>query len=129
MCTNDNWKHVTVGEFLKWIGVRFYQQYLRLPTLSEYWNKESDGTFPAQDMGRYITRARFFEINKALQLAESECEEEQVLQLIQVLNTTFQNALTPGSSLTVDESMIASRHGLLKGKKKIKRKPALLVLS
>ena len=105
------------------IGVRFTQLYIRLPTIKEYWNTVSDGVFPALDMGRYMTRTRFWQINRSLQFAESECEEKQILMFIEILNQTFQDALTPGSSLTIDESMIASRHAELKGKKKIKRKP------
>ena len=117
------WKELTVGEFCLWLGVRFTQLYIKLPNIVEYWNTTTDGVFPALDMGRYISRTRFFQINAALTLAETDDTEEQVITLIKKLNETFQEAITPGSCLTVDESMIASRHIGLRGQKKIKRKP------
>ena len=67
-----NWINVTVGEFCKWIGVRFVQIYIRLPTINEYWSKEPSGAFPALDMGKHMSKTRFWEINKALTLAEAE---------------------------------------------------------
>ena len=121
--TISGWVEISVGEFIVWLGIRFVQETVRLPTINDYWNTPQDGAFPAMNMERYMGRARFFNISKALKLAATDVEEAEVLIFIDVLNQVFQSALTPGSDLTVDESMISSRHRNLEGKKKIKRKP------
>ena len=46
-------------------------------------------------------------------------EDQQILDFLPVINETFQNAITPGTNLTLDESMIKSYHQNLKGKIKI----------
>ena len=117
------WVPVSVGQFLVWLGIRFVQETIRLPFIDDYWKTEQDGVFPAMHMERYMSRERFFQINRALTLSQSPDDETQVLDFIIALNNAFQESLTPGHSLTVDESMISSRHRNLEGKKKIKRKP------
>ena len=120
----SDWKNdVTVGEFCIWIGIRFAQCYIKLPEINDYWTTVNHGVFPGLNMGQFMSKKRFWQINAALQVHPNNDEEEQVLGFIEVLNTTFQEALTPGDCLTIDESMISSRHKNLKGKKKIKRKP------
>lgn len=122
--TLSGWIQISVGEFLVWLGIRFVQETVRLSSIHDYWNTPQNGAFPAMNMETYMAKARFFQIGRVLKLAATaETEEEEVLAFIDVLNEAFQAALTPGSNLTVDESMIASRHKKLEGKKKIKRKP------
>ena len=117
------WKVVTVKEFLCWIGIRFMQESLVLPTIRHYWKSENYGVFPAVNLGNIMSFERFRAINQALKLADNPDEEKQVLMFIEILNKTFTGALTPGSHLTLDESMISLRHKMLEGKKKIIRKP------
>ena len=73
-------------------------------------------------MGQFITYTRFFEISKALTLAKETTTEKQILALIEILNETFQHSMTAGSNLTINESIVASRHKDLAGKKRIMRK-------
>ena len=121
--TFSPWKEITVGEFLTWLGIRFFQETLRLSSINDYWGSNSCGAFPAIDMTKFMHRSRFFAINRVLQLSDASNDEDQVLMFIEKLNATFQSALRPGHNLTVDESMIASWHHNLLGRKKIKRKP------
>ena len=74
-------------------------------------------------MGQFITYTRFFEISKALTPAKETTTEKQILVLIEILNETFQHSMTAGSNLTINESMVASRHKDLAGKKRIMQKP------
>ena len=49
--------------------------------------------------------------------------KKSILVFIEKLNESFQGAITPESSMTVDESMISSKHANHKGKKNIRRNP------
>ena len=58
-----------------------------------------------------------------MQLSNSDNKNQQILDFVAAINETFQNAITPGTYLTLDESMIKSFHRNLKGKIKVIRKP------
>ena len=117
------WRDISVGEFLVWLGIRFFQESVRLSSIDDYWNTPKDGAFPPFNKEKFMSRGRFYQIANVLQLSSSDCEEQQVIDLISLLNNCFQKALSPGNELTVDESMIAIRHQDLQGIKKIARKP------
>ena len=71
------------------------------------------------DFGNALTNQKFETILKYLQLYDLDDEDQQILDFLAVINETFQNAITPGTYLTLDESMIKYYHRNLKGKIKI----------
>ena len=91
-----------------------------------YWSPEVNNLFPALDFGKVMTCRRFETILKYLQLSNSDNKNQQILDFVAAINETFQNAITPGTYLTLDESMIKSFHRNLKGQIKIIRKPHLV---
>ena len=62
------------------------------------------------DFGKVLTYRRFETILKYLQLSNSDDEDQQILDFLAVINETFQNAITPGTYLTLNESMIKFYH-------------------
>ena len=58
-----------------------------------------------------------------LQLSLSESPDQQVLDILDAVNTKFKQAVTPGLFITLNESMIKSFHCDLKVKIKIIQKP------
>ena len=95
---------------------------MSLPARRMCWNKENNRLFKAQNYGEVIAERRFEEILENLQDSHKD-GFDQVLDLIEQVNATFQNAMSPGDTLCVDESMVKTFHKLLVGKVKIKRKP------
>ena len=88
-----------------------------------YWEKDQSGIFPALNYGQYITRPRFEEVLRCLQLSDSDDKDEQVLNYLEAVNLQFADAFNPGDTICLDESMVKSFHHDLKGKMKIIRKP------
>ena len=75
------------------------------------------------NFGEIISCKRFENIIANLQLSLMESPDQQVLDFLDAVNTQFKQAVTPGSFITLDESMIKSFHHDLKGKIKIICKP------
>ena len=119
----DDWKDIEIGDFIRYLGLRFYQEVVRLPYIRWYWEVSSDGLFPAHNLGRFMSRTQFEQITSCLTLSSDHDNEQQVLDFIDQLNETFQAAITPSSTIVLDESMVKSFHRKMPGKKKIMRKP------
>ena len=75
-----------------------------------YWSPKVNNLFPSMDFGKVMACRRFETILKYLQLSNSDNEDQQILDFLAAINETFQNAITPGTYLTLDESMIKSFH-------------------
>ena len=117
------WTDIDLGVFLRYLGLRFYQEVTRLPCTRWYWEAESDGLFPAHNLGRFMPRIQFEQISSCLVLSSSVDDEAQVLDFIKELNAAFQAAIIPSSTIVLDESMVKSYHRKMPGIKKIMRKP------
>ena len=76
------------------------------------------------NFGEIISCKQFESITANLQLSSSESPDQQVLDFLDAVNTQFKQAVTPGSFITLDESMVKSFHHDLKGKIKIIGKPS-----
>ena len=88
-----------------------------------YWNEEGSDLFPAMNLGKIMSCTRFQEIARFLQLSFDQNHDQQILKVMEAVNCQFQACLTPGSYVTLDESMTKSFHRNLKGKIKIIQKP------
>ena len=88
-----------------------------------YWNEEESLLFPGMNYGKIMSRTRFEELAKYMQLSFDKEDDKQILAFLEAVNNQFQSSLAPGSYITLDESMIKSYHQNLKGKIKIIRKP------
>ena len=87
------------------------------------WSNKHNRIFPSMNLGEIILCKWSKSITANLQLSLSESPDLQVLDFLDVVNTQFKQAVTPGSFITLDESMIKSFHHDLKGKIKIICKP------
>ena len=119
----DAWRDIDIGDYLRYLGIRLYQEVEQLPSIKWYWEIISDGIFPAWNLGRFMPRLQFENITDSISLSESPDDEEQILTYINVLNSSFQDALVPSSTIVLDESMIKAYHYGMIAKKKIIRKP------
>ena len=118
-----HWSPVSLKEIMQVFGIFNSMQVVQLPNRRLYWETEDDGIFRAMNYGDIMSRKRFEDILYYLQLSFSPDEDQQILAFINIVNKTFQAAMTPGDTVTIDESMIKSYHRDLKGKMKIIRKP------
>ena len=84
---------------------------------------DQSGIFPTLNYGQHITRQRFEEVLRCLQLSDSDDKDEQVLNYLEAVNLQFADAFNPGDTICLDASMVKSFHHNLKGKIKIIRKP------
>ena len=73
--------------------------------------------------GRNISRGRFEDILRYLQLSPSDDKDKQIIQFTDAVSKVFKKVLSPGNTICLDESMVKSFHCGLKGKIKIIRKP------
>ena len=53
-----------------------------------------------------MSRNRFEEIIAVLQFSESDNKDQQILDFIAAVNERFNEAMSPGYKLTIDESMV-----------------------
>ena len=88
-----------------------------------YWEKDQSGMFPTLNYGQYITRPRFEEVLRCLQLPDSDDKDEQVLNYLEAVNLQFADAFNPGDTICLDESIVKSFHHDLKEKIKIIQEP------
>ena len=119
----DAFKEITLDEFLHLLGLIYSMEVQKLPERRMYWSTTDDGIFKGMNYGAVMSRDRFESILINLKLSKSENKDQQILDFIDAINSTFQNAMTAGDFLCLDESMIKSYHRNLKGKMKIIRKP------
>ena len=121
---DPRWIDIDFDEVLHVLGLLIAMEVYEIHSPRRlYWSPEVNNLFPAMDFGKVMTCRRFETILKYLQLSNSDNENQQILDFVAAINETFQNAITPGTYLTLDESMIKSFHRNLKGKIKIIRKP------
>ena len=88
-----------------------------------YQNEEENLLFPDMNYGKIMSRTRFEELAKYMQLSFDKEDDKQILAFLEAVNNQFQSSLAPVSYITLDESMIKSYHRNLKGKIKIICKP------
>ena len=86
----------------------------KLPERRDYWRTESVGIFPAMNFGQYMARARFEEIASNIQFSFAEDRDQQVLDYITAVNENLKEAIIPGDTVCLDESMVKSFHRGLK---------------
>lgn len=110
-------------EFINIIGLIYMMEVIQLPERRLYWSEDSDGLFPAFNFGRIMPLHRFEEFLNFWQLSEEDDVNQQLLSFIDVVNETLKEAIQPGETLCIDESMIKAYHRNLAGKMKIIRKP------
>ena len=80
-------------------------------------------SFPGMNYGKIMSRTRFEELAKYMQLSFDKEDDKRILAVLEAVNNQFQSSLAPGSYITLDESMIKSYHQNVKGKIKIIHKP------
>ena len=119
----SEWEEVNIEQMLQVFGMLLGMGMFRLPERHMYWHEERNGIFPAMEYGKIMSRKRFEDIIKWLQLSSSPDADQQILDYIAAVNTNTKKAFAAGTYVVLDESMIKSFHRNLKGKMKIIRKP------
>ena len=110
---------VTIEEFVHILGKLYSTEGYRLPVRRMYWEYDQNGIFPGMIYDKYITRTRYEEVLRYLQLFGSDDEDEQVLSYLNAVNSQFAKAFDPGDTISLGESLVKSFHHDLKGKMKI----------
>ena len=128
----DRRKKVTKGELYKVIGFLYAMTLGVLRQRQDYWSTEGD-LFPAPAFGRRFGMGlhRFEEILMALSFVEQGHNDDKwhpARALVELCASKWNDILTPGYKMTVDESMFAwygrgSALGGMPAVMKIKRKP------
>src|SRR5256885_64478 len=54
------WKDLTIEEFQIWLAIVIYAGIFKLPSIRDYWNKDSK--FPEHKIARYMTLLRFEQV-------------------------------------------------------------------
>ena len=129
--TNDHaksiklqWISIDLDEYLHFLGIFLCMEIFEIHGPRRlYWNEEENLLFPGMNYGKIVTRTRFEELAKYMQLSFDKDDGKQILAFLEVVNNQFQSSLAPVSHITLDESMIKSYHRNLKGKMRIIRKP------
>ena len=125
----DGWEDVTFDELMIYFALIYAMQIVQLPERGMYWSVTSEEPFPAFNFGKYLPYRRFNHITHSMDSAfEDPLQKKQhvlnrTVELIGECNKSFQRAITPGTFLTLDESMIKAYHQGLPAKIKIPRKP------
>ena len=120
---NDvDFNDVSFQEFIRFLGILYSMEVYHLPERRMYWNTQPDGIFPAMNYGKIMGRNRFEEILQVIKLSHDEDQNVQLQDFINAVNENFKVAMSPGSTICLDESMVKSYHRNLRGKMKIKRK-------
>lgn len=117
------WVPLSIDELMKVFGLFQAMEVYHLPNRRMYWETMDDGIFKAMNFGNVVSRSRFEEILHYLQVSMSEDRDLQIIEFLDAVNVNLKNAMRPGDTCTLDESMIKSYHRNLKGKIKIIRKP------
>ena len=121
--SNEFWSVLSYQEYIRFLGIIYSMEVLRLPNRKMYWATEDVGFLKAPNYGRYMTRNRFDSIMSTLQYSSSDDKDMQIIDFIEAVNNRSHKAITPGDIIMLDESMVKSFHRNLKGKMKIIRKP------
>ena len=121
--SNEFWSGLLYQEYIRFLGIIYSMEVLRLPNRKMYWTTEDVGFLKAPNYGRYMTRNRFDSIMSTLQYSSSDDKDMQIIDFIEAVNNHSHKAITPGDVIVLDESMVKSFHRNLKGKMKIICKP------
>jgi hypothetical protein len=88
--------------------------------LKEYWNIDSEGAYSAMEFGAFMSRDRFCVLWAHISFNDSNYENKRgeegydrlykLRPLINLLTRTFMRYWSPGTYMSVDEAMVASKH-------------------
>ena len=121
---DPKWKDMDLDEFLHVLGLLLAMEVYEIHGPRRlYWSSNINELFPGMNFEKVMACKRFERITAFLQLSGAIDADQQVLDFVAAVNDNFQKSVSPGSFLTLDESMVKSFHHNLKGKIKIIHKP------
>ena len=89
-------------DFLRYIGIYYSMEVVKLPERHMYWSDEVNGIFPAMGYGEYLSQRRFDKINRYLQLSDANNPDVQVMDFLHQVNLCLQEAIMPGDVVTIE---------------------------
>jgi hypothetical protein len=104
------WSAPDLVEMKAFFGILIYTSIVKHSLLSDYWSKSL--LFSSHNVGKIMSRDRFFQIKKALHFVDEDDEdlhEDPLYKIRPVINkfiVASRALYTPGQYLTIDESMI-----------------------
>ncbi|CAG8819695.1 41709_t:CDS:2, partial [Gigaspora margarita] len=115
------WKDLTWMEFMRFVGILTIMTYIRCSDICDYWSTKAEIGSVALTFGQYMSHKRFRDIIKYLTLSNIATTNDDP----DAFNENLSKAITPGSSLCIDESMCQWMGKIDKGpfQRKIPRKP------
>lgn len=110
---NKLWMETTDEEMYKFFGILICMGLVRVPIINLYWSKHPlyHNRFIASKMrrDRFLLLLQHIHFNNNENLPNSQDRLFRIRPLLTLLNTRYQNILTPGKEVVIDESMIPWR--------------------
>lgn len=110
---NLNIEHITMGELLRFHGLRIFMCLFKLPSLGLYWRTDTEGPVRFPNFGRYLTLRRFREIKTALRFEDyseprpRDDKAWKVRSITEKMREAFRKLLpAPRREITIDEGMV-----------------------
>lgn len=110
---DPRWNNVDFDEVLHVLGLLIAMEGYKIHGSRRfYWSSLANNLFPSMYFGNGMTYQMFEIILKYIQLCNLDDEDQEILDFLAVIKLwfCFQNAITPGTYLTLYESMIKSFH-------------------
>ena len=108
------WQLYTVEELCAYMGFMILMGIVKLPKLTDYWNK--DAVYYYSPVASKITRDRFLELNRYLHFADNLTLRPpqspgydklgKVRPIINMIGDRFAAVCTPGLEISIDEAMM-----------------------
>lgn len=109
-----DWKDCDEQEMKKFIGLLMWMGLKKLPKISDYWSRNP--LYENKLAGSTMSRNRFELLLRCWHFEDTYYHNTprndkliKVRRLVQLITTKFQNFMSPGEYLTVDETMVAFR--------------------
>mgnify|MGYP001091187854 CR=1 FL=1 len=110
---NKQVRQLTVGEVLRWHGLRTFMCIYKLPSVDMYWMKGSSKYISWPDFGKHMSFARFKEIKNSLRFEDYTRPHNladkawKVRTITNIMKEAFRKHIpAPGRELSVDEGMV-----------------------
>lgn len=103
------WQDLTWMELMRFIGVLTVMIYVKCADINNYWAVTQEPYSVALEFGQYMSHRRFRNIVKFLTLTDESINNDDPFYFVRKFHTAFNKnlseAVTPGNSLCIDESM------------------------
>ena len=92
---NHQWESLNLDKFLHFLEMLLFMEVFEIHgPHNMYWREERSNLFPPMNFGKIMSRNRFEEIARFLQLLFNQDHDQQILKFLEAVNSQFQACLT-----------------------------------